>query len=248
MMFTADDVRDVIHAIADSRPRNTQAEVGPSEIGAPCARRLGFRLAGIDKVNEGGDPLAPLIGTAMHTLLEESLRGHDDWAVEIGVTLPAYGIRGTLDAYHRPSRTIVDWKIVGASTLRRVKAGDISDQYRIQVHTYALALSMTGVDVDHVAVAFIPRTGMLRDTVVWGEPFDPGIVEAPLRRYETIRDAVTANPREALALLPTAEQWCHSCPWFLPAGTPPTACGGHKDLTPTGEGNTTTTQKEGTLI
>lgn len=236
-MIDAEAVQHLIRGIAEARPRNHQTAVGPSEIGGPCARRLGFRLAGVDKVNVDHDPLASLIGTAMHALIENGL--DDDWDTEVPVALPAYGITGTLDAYHRPSRTVVDWKVVGATSLRKYKTSGVGEQYRTQVHIYAQALAMTGVDVDHVAIAFIPRSGVLNQTFVFTEAFDPNVVEAALRRFETIRDAITASPTEALALLPTAEQFCTRCPWYTPAGAPPQACPGHLDLAPDGAGETT---------
>lgn len=247
-MIDATDVKDLILGIAAGRPRNHQVAVGPSEIGGPCARRLGFRLAGVDHVNPDGDPLASLIGTALHALIEDALQGDPDWRTEIPVELPAYGIRGTLDAYHVPTKTIVDWKLVGASSLRKYKTLGPGDQYRTQVHTYGLALAMTGVDVEHVAIGFIPRSGILAETHVWTEPLNHDVVEAALRRYETIRDAVAINPTQTLPLLPTAEQFCQRCPWYIPAGAPPEACAGHIDLAPTGAGETTQPNTERTLI
>ena len=241
-------VKDLILGIAAGRPRNHQVAVGPSEIGGPCARRLGFRLAGVPHVNPDTDPLASLIGTAMHALIDEALQDNDDWQTELAVELPAYGIRGTLDAYHAPTKTIVDWKLVGASSLRRYKTNGVGDQYRTQVHTYGLALAMTGIDVDHVAIAFLPRSGILAETYVWSEPLDHDIVDAALVRYETIRDAVTVAPDQALPLLPTAEQFCQRCPWYIPAGAPPEACAGHRDLAPTGAGETTQHNTERTLL
>ena len=247
-MIDHDTIKGLIRGIADQRPRNHQAAVGPSEIGGPCARRLGFRLAGVDKVNPDHDPLASLIGTAMHALIDEALQGDDDWHTELPVELPAYGIRGTLDAYHAPTKTIVDWKLVGATSLRKYKTLGVGDQYRTQVHTYGLALAMTGVDVDHVAIAFIPRSGILAETYVWSEPLNHDVVEAALRRYETIRDTVAINPGEALPLLPTADQFCQRCPYYLPAGAPPEACAGHIDLATPVAGETTQPIKEGTLV
>lgn len=234
-----DIVKDLILGIAAGRPRNHQVAVGPSEIGGPCARRLGFRLAGVEHVNTDTDPLASLIGTAMHALIDDALQDDADWQTELPVELPQYGIRGTLDAYHVPTKTIVDWKLVGAASLRKYKTKGVGDQYRTQVHTYGLALAMTGVDVEHVAIGFIPRSGILAETHVWTEPLNHDIVDAALRRYETIRDAVTVAPAQALPLLPTAEQFCQRCPWYIPAGTPPQACPGHRDLAPIGAGETT---------
>ena len=225
----AADMRNLIRGIADARPRNHQVHIGPSELGGECDRRLGYRLLGTERVNSDGDPLASWIGTSVHAAIEAGLAGHPDWECEVPVTLPAYGIAGTLDAYHIPTRTVVDWKVVGDTTLRKTRASGLGAPYRTQIHTYGLALDMAGTPVEHVSVVMIPRSGRLLNLAVFTEALDPEIVEAALRRYEGIKAMVTVAGAAAPTVLPTADNFCQTCPWFLPAATDPTeACAGHR--------------------
>ena len=238
----AGDIRDLIAHIAGSRPRNRQKQIGPSELGGPCQRRIGYRLLDTPRNNPGGDQLASWIGTAVHTAIEHGLADNPDWDTEIGVALPAYNIRGTADAYHRPSKTLIDWKVVGETTLRKARQHGIGDQYRTQIHTYGLALDMAGTPVEHVAVAMIPRTGRSEHTAVFTEPLDHQIVEQALRRFEQIRAIITLAGAKAPLVLPTGDQFCRTCPWYLPAATDPgEACGGHTEPPPV-TGNVTETQ------
>ena len=99
------------------------------------------------------------VGTEAHAGMARILDGLPDWEAEIPVELPGYGIRGTCDAYHRPSRLVLDWKFVGAAAIGDYKANGPGPQYRTQVHLYGLALAATGRDVDRVGIAFIPALG-----------------------------------------------------------------------------------------
>lgn len=226
MITDSAGLRRLIRDAAASRPRDHQANVGASEIGHPCPRRLGHRIIGTPKVNTDIDPLASWLGTAAHKQLEDYLKTLPDWEAEIAVELPAYGITGTVDAYHKPSRTAYDWKFPGDGANKRARRGGPSEQYMVQIHAYALALSLTGRPVDLIGIGFVPRTGRLADAHLWGlvEP-DESVVEAALRRYESI--TALATPA-TVGLLPTADAFCDWCPWFLPAATDPAeACPGH---------------------
>jgi len=229
-MIDATDIRDLLRDIADRRPRNHQTAIGPSELGGACDRRLGYRMLGTAKNNTDADPLASWIGTAVHAAIEQALADDPDWLCEIPVTLPGYGITGTLDAYHAPTRTVLDWKVVGATTLRKTRLVGMSEQYRTQVHTYGLALDMAGTPVAEVAVAMIPRSGRMQDLHLWSEPLNPAVVEAALRRYEQIQTVVTIAGDKAPLALATGETFCQTCPWYLPGATDPAeACPGHID-------------------
>ena len=52
------------HAIAH-HPRSLQKRIGPSEVGTPCDRRIGYKLLGHTE-NERGDAWKPTVGTAVH--------------------------------------------------------------------------------------------------------------------------------------------------------------------------------------
>lgn len=230
-MFTGDDVAAIIGGHAHNKPRNRQKAVGPSSLGTPCQRRLGYMMLDVDKVNTS-DPLAAWIGTAAHAAMEQALAGDDDWETEIPVELPGYGIRGTCDAYSASRRLAVDWKFVAPATLKKAKAHGPGDQYRVQAHTYGLALDMAGRPVDTVAVAMVPKSGgTLHGIHVWSEPLDHQVVEDALARYEWISQATTAGGTAVLPILATGDAYCSWCPYWMPAATDLTeACPGHQDL------------------
>jgi hypothetical protein len=231
-MLTSDHVADIIRAHSNSRPRNRQKALGPSSLGTPCQRRLGYQLLDVDKVNTGSDPLAAWIGTAVHAQMEQALADNDDWETEIGIELPGYNIIGTADAFHKPTRTVVDWKVVGETTLKRVRStGTVGEQYRTQVHLYGLGLDMAGYDVDTVAICMIPRSGRLIGMHLWQERLNHDVAETALRRYEAIDTLTESMGQPLLPMLATADAFCSWCPWWLPAATDITeACPGHQDL------------------
>ena len=69
----------------------------------------------------------------------------------------------------------IDWKVIGAATLRAAKAGP-SDVYRAQAHLYAKGWNDAGYRIEHVAIFYLPRNSVtLDDAVWWSEPFDPDL-------------------------------------------------------------------------
>lgn len=222
-------VASIIRSHSTARPRNRQRAVGPSGIGTPCDRRLGYQILGVDRVNHS-DPLASWIGTASHAAMEQALADSDDWITEIGTELHGYGIKGTADAYHKPTRTVVDWKFVGQTSLTKYKATGPGNQYRTQAHLYGCGLAHDGYDVDNVAVAFIPRNGMLSGIHVWSEPYDDTVVDATMRRFEAVQTiAEHLGPGELF----TADAWCRWCDYFDPTATDPAAaCAGNMNPRP----------------
>src|SRR5690606_1382591 len=162
---------------------------GPSEIGTPCDRRLAHRLNETPPVNTGDDKWRPTVGTAVHDWLEAALRDDDPggnrWAPEHRVTVGTVGntpITGRADLYDRITATVVDWKIVGPTTLRNVKANGPTPNYRTQGHVYGLGFANAGLPVDLIMIAFLPSNGTLRDSHFWWEPYDQTVAHQALTR------------------------------------------------------------------
>lgn len=217
-MITADDLRQVIRDHDAARPRSQQTDLGISEIGHPCARRLIHKINGTAKSNPG-DPLAAYIGTATHTALADAITARG-WLTEVPVTIPGYGLRGNVDAWHLADGLVLDWKIVGDTALRRVKADGPGQQYRWQVHTYGMALDLhSGVGdrapISEVMIAFVPRSGRLANLHLWSEPYDEAVAEAGLRHLDDLRTVAPLGP----ALAPATEHFCSWCPYWLPGAT-----------------------------
>ena len=156
-------VYDVIRGAIANHPRSLQKRIGPSEIGATCDRRIGYKLLGQEE-NPRGDAWKPTVGTAVHAWLEKALEDanlaqviaaggkiedHElDWITEQSVTVgylaDGTAITGSCDAYHRPTATVIDHKIVGVASLRDKKANGPGQQYRAQVHMYGAGFLMAG--------------------------------------------------------------------------------------------------------
>jgi hypothetical protein len=235
-----------IDAITNT-PRSLQTRIGPSEIGIPCDRRLGYKIAGVEKSNDRGVPWKPTIGTAMHTWAEETL-AHRNAAlplydmlgprylledrVDVGDEVDGRPLNGDCDLYDRVTGTVVDYKFVGGEPLRKYRANGPGDQYRVQAHAYGRGWARRGYPVRHVAVWFLPRDQEFKQNFWWTEPYDERIVIDALTRVGGINQMVTALGTAALPLLKTADAMCTFCPYFLPASTEvDEACPGHPGAT-----------------
>jgi hypothetical protein len=230
----------------DYAPRSLQTRLGPSELGHPCARRLGYKLTGAEVINAGEPAWYPTIGTAVHAWLEDVMKwlnGHLgtlteggprfllEHRVDVGEICGEH-ITGSCDVYDRTTGIVVDWKIVGERQLRKYKESGPGDQYRAQAHLYGRGWQRRGMPVTAVAVMFLPRDRMLRDAFMWSEPYDESIAVAALQRAEGITSMVRQLGKGALPLLPTADSYCTFCPHFLPGSTDPEeACPGHPGAT-----------------
>lgn len=250
---------ELMHTISEAiaaNPRSLQRRIGPSEIGSPCQRRIGYKLAGVPPVN-GSSAWRPTVGTAVHTWLEavftaankawREQAGHDvtRWLVEHKVSIgevPGLGalvadhhdddeIQGRCDLYDRVTATSIDWKIVGPATLTRVKTGHIDVKYRVQGHAYGYGWTRRGQPVDTVAVMFLPSNGELNQAHLWAEPYDQAVVDGALTQVGTVTAALAAfGPEKTLPVLATADDHCDFCPYRLPASTNVAeACPGHID-------------------
>lgn len=231
-------------AIAN-HPRSLQKRIGPSEIGNPCARRIGYTLLEAPTFNPRVNWKA-FVGTAMHEKLEAVLDAHN---LNLAFTDPAWPageerfyveqrvsageiadqvIDGSTDVYDRVTCTVIDWKLVGPTKIRDYKRNGPGSQYRIQVHAYGRGWIRRGLPVDRVMIAFLPRNGELRDSVLWSEPYDEQVAVDGFTRANGIAATTTAMGVRALPVLPTADAYCTHCDYFKHASTDLTqGCPGH---------------------
>lgn len=227
--LVASEYLDVVRRTIGAHPRSLQKRIGPSEIGNPCARRVGYKLLGVDECNTAGEPpWLPTIGTAVHTWLEDAFseanRGLDAarWLVEMRVDVGEVNgeaITGSCDLYDRTTATVVDHKVVGPTALRRYRGSGPGTQYRAQAHLYGRGLARRGLPVDTVMLAFLPRSGELAEAYFWHEAYDEEIALAALQRASGIALAASALGVAALASLTPVESFCSRCPWFRPGST-----------------------------
>lgn len=229
-----------IEAAAGGSERSRQRKIGPSEIGHPCDRRLGYRSLGVDKINDRPG-WRPTVGTAVHEWLAHAmLSANKTWRETSGVDTPRYlveskvevgdEITGSCDLYDRVTATLVDWKVVATSTIRDAKANGPSEQYRIQAHLYGRGWTRRGLDVEAVGIFFLPSSGELHEGHLWTEPYDEQVALDALDRLRRTTALTATFGAKALPVLSTdgaIPRLCRYCPWFLPAATDPTeACPG----------------------
>jgi hypothetical protein len=196
----------------DNHPRSQQTTIGPSEIGMPCARRLGHKLAGTEPP-ETRDKWLATIGTATHAWLEHALEAANArWVAECGrprflveqrVTVGSIGgapVTGSTDVYDTVTSTVVDWKIVGPTRLKHYRRHGPGQQYRVQGHLYGRGWAAKGYPVDAVMVAFLPRNAELRDAFHWSEPYDEQVAVDALARANRVNALVQVLGDEAYTI------------------------------------------------
>lgn len=227
---TGKELLDIIAAAIAHQPRTLQKRIGPSEIGHPCARRIGYKLLGAPDLNPNqGIAWKPFVGTAMHHELEDvfdkfnqaymlASGGHERFLVEskvsAGLTLNGEDIDGHTDLYDRATATVIDWKLVGPAPLKGYKQKGPGSQYQVQGHTYGRGWRLKGVPVDHVMIVFLPRNGELKDAYVWHEPFNEQIALDGFTRVRGIEAMTSQLGAKSLELLPTANAYCYRCPYY----------------------------------
>lgn len=216
-------IQKTIHDSITQAPRSLQAAIGPSEIGNACVHCLAARLAGWPKTGDAA--WLPWIGTAVHTQLENTFmaaRPAGRWRAETRVTvghIDGRPVTGSNDLVDLHQMVTVDWKIVGASTLTKARAGQVSNTYLVQQMLYARGWHNQGVPIEHVLIAFLPRNAVsLSSAVWWAHPYDEQIATGALDRATAIARALKAFPSVAerdawISTLPRADT-CWDCPRY----------------------------------
>lgn len=238
------ELLDEIRRSIDEHPRSQQIQIGPSEVGHPCARRIGYKLLGMPE-RPGPPNWKATVGTYCHSGLEDvfdtfnqrtaiaesDMLGQERFLIEETLYCGQIGpqpLLGHCDLYDRVTNTVVDWKTCGPTQLKKYKTNGPGEQYRAQAHIYGRGWALRGFPVQRVAVMFLPRNGELAEAIWWTEPYDEQIALAAMQRAEGIAIATNTLGPAALAGLPTADTWCSLCPFFRSGSTDPASgCAGH---------------------
>jgi len=214
------EIRTTINGASANAPRSKQKSIGPSEVGGLCDRKIGYRLLGIETTNAPDTWLAT-IGTAVHAWLADqytNLNTDDRFLIEHPVAVTD-DLKGSVDLVDLQRKLVIDWKVVGDSSLKKYKKDGVGDQYRTQAHLYAYGLLRAGYDIRDVAIVFLPRGGSLRNMYIWSEPFDVSIAQRGIEKLRVARYVVDNTGVDALSLLNATESHCHFCPFYLPGST-----------------------------
>lgn len=212
---------------ADSNaPRSLQANIGPSEIGADCARRIAYRLANVPQVNFRMDPWPAIVGTAIHKWLENAVNKYQqhhntyDFKTETRVTADGLMGRGSSDLYKASTQTVIDHKSAGTDVMKAMIGGKTPPAgYIRQIMIYGMGYVNAGYPVKDVALVFYPRAGRLRDIHVWRGRYDPQVAQDALdRAYGIANQCIELGLPEQghmfEEIIPTPDDGCYYCKWF----------------------------------
>lgn len=227
------ELKGLIQDDIANQPRSQQTRIGPSEIGDPCTRCLGHKLAGIQPLPEPpGAAWLPYVGTAMHSTLTDLFMSLNTtsgaamrWLVETTVSvgeIDGVDITGHADLFDLDTGTVIDWKLVGKTTLTGALKHGPSDVYRTQAHLYGRGFTRRGLTVHHVAIYYLPRNAInLAGGYFWTEPYDEAVALKALDRANALAAQLrNLGPDRLLGMLPAAPG-CRSCPRYpLPDGSP----------------------------
>ena len=167
----------IIKELIKPSERDRQRKVGPSELGDLCERCLAEKLLGVHQ-EEKNYPLAPMIGTAFHLYLENTI-GLKDYLKETRVTvgeIKGYGdISGTADGFDTATGHVVDYKVLSKKKIKAFSSATFFDEdrnpefysdslteaqlkkYYYQMQLYGLGMENAGYEVNHTSLILFPR-------------------------------------------------------------------------------------------
>lgn len=215
---------EIIRWADNNTPRSLQVSIGPSEIGDPCDRRIGYHLAEVPEINSQFDPWPAIMGTAMHGWLEDAVtkwmatQPTREWVTEMELSINQF-VHGHSDLYSKQYQTVIDWKSAGPTAFKKIRDHGPSDGYVIQTHIYGYGYEKAGMPVKKVALVFLPRAGRLQDMVVWSAEYDRSIAERALSRlFEIARKVVSLEtlkyPHRWEQMDSVPSNACGFCPWY----------------------------------
>jgi len=227
------DVRNIIEASIINAPRTLQTRIGPSELGNPCDRCLAHKLAGTPERPEAA--WLPFIGTAVHEKLEGIFLGHEFTRADLGMpgrwfpehrvtvgTVNGTQITGNTDLFDTQTGTVIDFKCVGTTTIKKAKAHGASLVYSRQAQLYAKGWADDGYTVNTTTILYLPRNSVsLADTYVWSAPYDRQVALDTLARANNIANAIKGlGLDQVLAAMPEHTFDEFSCKRFATPTTP----------------------------
>lgn len=225
----AAELRRVVVEQANGSARNLQRHLGPSELGVPCDRQVVGKLAGLPATNHVVDPWPSVVGTAVHAWLADAFTGDNArhgarWLAEQRVA-PHPEHKGTADLYDATELAVVDHKILGESSMAKVRsAAGPPIKYVIQLLLYGKGYRVLGLPVKRVALAAYPRSAASLDGLyVWERatgPQDDALIEEVFR----LTDRRKAMAEEVISGLKTFtdipisadDDECFFCPFYRP--------------------------------
>ena len=196
-----------LHKKESQRPRSTQVQIGPSELGG-CRRKVWYKLNDQPETNDNELKLAAIMGSAIHGAIEKALADNKDVVLEAEVEYN--GMKAHVDCFIPSTGDVVDWKTVKTKNLAYFP----SQQQRWQVQVYGYLISKSGLGkVQTVNLVAIPRDGDERDILVHSEPYDEAIALEALNWLSAVRTLTEPPAPEK------DESYCkHYCKYYDASG------------------------------
>ena len=195
------DLQAVIEHAIRNRPRTLQKTIGPSSLGSECDRCLITELAGLQEPEDIAAWL-PTLGVALGEWLEGVVikhlmtTGSDRYIPEGRVTvghIAGVEVGGNTDVFDTWTGTVIDYKLIGTTTLRKMHKQGASTTYRRQVQVYGKGWEDAGFVVKSVAVWALPRNGFrISDGKVHQEDYDRAEAEKTIARADMFARAIAA--------------------------------------------------------
>lgn len=225
-MEVKEEIRQIVSWADRNSARSQQVALGCSEVGHECDRRLAYRMANVEPVTRVGfgDSWPAIVGTAIHAWVEKAVNGFQasegvsDWMTETAVQ-PNEILLGHCDLYSRSRRLVVDLKTKSPDNMKKFKKEGPEQQHKVQVNLYAKGIINLGYPVDRVGIVALPRSGWLRDALVWTEPYDPNVLPWAMQRLQNIAAlheqlGVEGNPAAWNDIPAAPSRNCGFCPWY----------------------------------
>lgn len=195
----------------NARARSEQVEIGASSIGG-CRAQAWHIINQTPKTNERTETLAAILGTAIHSAIQEALLSFDvfgdDFLLEQEFTTPE--LKGHCDFYSREHKLVADWKTTSIKGLSKFP----TRQQKIQVNLYGYLLRSNGLPVERVALVAIPRDGKMSDIIKWESEYDQALVDEGLAWLAEVKAMPTAPLPERPAKIFCAQY----CSYYDPSG------------------------------
>jgi hypothetical protein len=191
------------------RPRSQQVSIGMSDLGS-CRKRTGFKLAGVQPVNQLGSVVAAM-GSSIHDSVNSAVThlAVDGMVGEQHVEFA--GIPGTFDRTE-DDEILVDVKTTSSRYLEHLKLHGADHNHIWQVSCYAAGRIQQGYPIKRIRIDYLARdTG---EEYQWPSPegrlFDVQDVRDALDWLKLVRDSeLDRLPRD----FEPDSVFCRTCPY-----------------------------------
>ena len=189
-MTIANELIKAVTSTSKGSSRSQQKKVGPSEIGG-CRKKVWLKLQGVEQTNTDTLRLASIMGTAIHTYIQEAFERQDPFKERyiLEGEFEYEDLMGHVDMYDIEKMEVIDWKTTKKSNLTYFP----SKQQRWQVQVYGWLLEQNHKPVKNVTLVAIARDGDERDIVYHTEPYDEATALEALKWLREVK-AMTEAP------------------------------------------------------